>query len=245
MKISFIIPSRNNLKYLKWGYNAIQKNKGDHEVEICYADDASTDGTFDLAKELNLIVYKHPSNLGYGANQKTCYNKALERGADIVVMLHPDYQYDPKLVPYFISYIQDGYFDIMLGSRIRSRKEVLENGMPLYKYLGNRFLTKLENFFTGLKLSEYHTGYRAYSRKVLERINYEADSDDFIFDQEFLIQAVNKKFRIGEIPVPVRYFSEASSINLRRSVKYGLGILLLMFRFSIHKVFRIKDKRFL
>ncbi|MEN8155073.1 MAG: glycosyltransferase family 2 protein [Acidobacteriota bacterium] len=242
IKIVVVLPAFNAYKTLKKTIDDIPEGFVD---EIICVDDGSTDGTYDLAKDLNLIVYKHESNRGYGANQKTCYDKALERGADIIVMLHPDYQYDPKLVSYFVSYISDGYFDIMLGSRIRSRKEVTGNGMPLYKYLGNRFLTRFENFFTGLKLSEYHTGYRAYSRKVLENINYHANSDDFIFDQEFLVQAVYFNYKIGEIPVPVRYFPDASSINFSRSVKYGLGTLSLILKFFLKKINMSGDKRFL
>ncbi len=242
IKVIVVLPAFNAYKTLKKTIDDIPPGFVD---EIICVDDGSTDGTYDLAKELNLVVFKHNENKGYGANQKTCYDKALDRGADIVVMLHPDYQYDPKLVPYFVSYIQDGYFDIMLGSRIRSRREATGNGMPLYKYLGNRFLTRFENFFTGLMLSEYHTGYRAYSRKVLEGINYRENSDDFIFDQESLIQAADKDFKIGEIPVPVRYFPEASSINLKKSIKYGLEILLLILKFNLHRLSIIKDKRFL
>ncbi|MDO8590546.1 MAG: glycosyltransferase family 2 protein, partial [bacterium] len=169
-----------------------------------------------------LIVHRHEKNKGYGGNQKTCYRLALERGADINVMLHPDYQYDPKLIKYFVEFINDGYFDVMLGSRIRSRREALAGGMPLYKYIANRALTLWENVLSGQNLSEWHTGMRAYSRKVLEAIDFQKFSDDFVFDTQMLFAIAEHKFLVGDIPVPVRYFKEASSINFKRSVTYGL-----------------------
>lgn len=240
-KIIVILPAYNAVKTMEKTINDIPREYAD---EIICVDDASTDGTYEMAKKLNLIVFKHEQNLGYGANQKTCYDKALERGADIVIMLHPDYQYDPKLIPHFVNYIKDGYFDIIMGSRIRTRREAIENGMPRYKYIGNRFLTLVENIITGQNLSEYHTGYRAYSREVLEMIPYRKNSDDFVFDQEFLIQAAFFNFKIAEIPVPVRYFPEASSINFRRSVRYGLGTLLLLGKYILQKVGIFKFKLF-
>jgi glycosyltransferase involved in cell wall biosynthesis len=189
--------------------------------EIILVDDGSRDGTAALARRLGLTVFEHDHNLGYGGNQKTCYRLALEHQADIVVMVHPDYQYDPRLVKYFAEFIGDGYFDVVLGSRIRSRRETIAAGMPRYKYVANRVLTIYENLVSGYNLSEWHTGMRAYSRQVLERINWSANSNDFVFDSQVLFQIVAKRFRIGEIPVPVRYFPEASSINFWRSWRYG------------------------
>jgi glycosyltransferase involved in cell wall biosynthesis len=195
--------------------------------EKILVDDGSSDETVEVARELGLIVFKHEKNLGYGANQKTCYRLALERGADIVVMVHPDYQYDGRLVSYFASFIIDGYFDVMLGSRIRSRRETLAGGMPAYKYYANRFLSLIENLVTGQNLSEWHTGMRAYSKQVLLSLNLEKTSNGFIFDSQVLFQIVARGWKIGEIPVPVRYFKEASSINFFNSLVYGVRTLLL------------------
>jgi glycosyltransferase involved in cell wall biosynthesis len=205
--------------------------------EIILVDDMSNDRTVELAKKFNLIVEQHTHNLGYGANQKTCYQLALRRNADIIVMLHPDYQYDPKLIPHFVDFIQNGYFDVMLGTRIRTRKEALAGGMPRYKYISNRFLTLIENVITGQNLSEWHTGMRAYSRRVLESIDYMKNSDDFVFDSQVLFQIVEKDFRIGEIPVPVRYFPEASSINFSRSLRYGIGTVGTALQYLTRKIF--------
>ncbi|HUN64673.1 MAG TPA: glycosyltransferase family 2 protein [Bacteroidota bacterium] len=202
--------------------------------EIIVVDDASKDATADTARRLGLTVVVHDVNRGYGANQKSCYRLALERGADIVVMIHPDYQYDSRLTPHFISFLRDGYFDVMLGSRIRSRREVLAGGMPLYKYVANRFLTIIENVFTGMNLSEWHTGFRAYTRRVLEAIPWENNSDDFVFDSQMLMQCVAGRFRLGELPVPVRYSAESSSINWRRSITYGLSTLAVLGKFVLH-----------
>jgi glycosyltransferase involved in cell wall biosynthesis len=193
--------------------------------EIILVDDKSSDTTATLARQLGLFVFERDKNGGYGANQKNCYKLALEHGADIIVMIHPDYQYDPKLVKYFAAFIADGYFDVMLGTRIRSRREALAGGMPRYKYFSNRLLTIFENLVSGYNLTEWHTGMRAYKREVLEKINYQKNSDDFVFDSQVLFQIVAGRYHIGEIPVPVRYFKEASSINFRRSVKYGLGTI--------------------
>jgi len=203
--------------------------------EIILVDDFSQDQTAAIAQELSLTVIRHEKNLGYGANQKTCYRVALEHGADIIVMIHPDYQYDPRLVKYFAEFLVDAYFDVMLGTRIRSRREALAGGMPLYKYFFNRILTIIENLASGLNLSEWHTGMRAYRRQVLEKIVWSNNADDFLFDTQVLFQATASGFRIGEIPVPVRYFPEASSINFWRSCKYGLGTLGVALRFIFNR----------
>jgi glycosyltransferase involved in cell wall biosynthesis len=204
--------------------------------EIILVDDCSADRTVEVARRLGLTVIEHERNQGYGGNQKTCYTEALQRGADIVIMIHPDYQYDSRLAPHLIRFIADGYFDIMLGSRIRTRRESLTGGMPIWKYLSNRFLTITENILLGQNLSEYHTGYRAYSRRVLETIPWRSNSDDFAFDAQFLVQAIYFGFRIAEIPVPVRYMAEASSINWRRSVRYGLENLKVIGQLWLHRL---------
>jgi glycosyltransferase involved in cell wall biosynthesis len=191
-------------------------------------DDCSTDETINEAKRLSdrfpLKVVAHQKNRGYGGNQKTCYREALLAGADIVVMLHPDYQYEPRLLPALTTLIASGIYDVSLGSRILGG-HALKGGMPVYKYISNRFLTAFENILIGQKLSEYHTGYRAFSKKVLEALNLESNSDDFVFDNEMLVQAHVAGFSIGEISVPTKYFEEASSISFKRSVIYGLGVL--------------------
>jgi len=198
--------------------------------EIILVDDCSSDDTVQIAHELGLTVITHDQNRGYGANQKTCYKHALEAGADYVVMIHPDYQYDSRLIPVAVEILQLGICDCVLGSRIRTRHEVLAGGMPRYKYLANRVLTMIENIALGQNVGDFHSGFRAYRREILETISYEHNSDDFVFDSQFLAQVVFFGFNLGDIPVPVRYFDEASSINFRRSVKYGLqtlGVLVL------------------
>ncbi|PJE69234.1 glycosyl transferase family 2 [Candidatus Shapirobacteria bacterium CG10_big_fil_rev_8_21_14_0_10_38_14] len=220
------MPAYNAEKTLEKTYRDIPLGLVD---EIILVDDKSRDSTVKIAQKLGLTVFVHPNNLGYGGNQKTCYWEALKRKPDIVVMLHPDYQYDATLIGELVKPIVDNRFDIMLGSRIRTRKEALECGMPLYKYLGNRVLTIIENLILGLNLSEYHTGYRAYKRKVLEAIPFQKFSNDFVFDQQMLIVAAKYGFKIGEIPVSVRYFPEASSINFKKSLKYGAETLLNLF----------------
>lgn len=237
------MPAYNAEKTIERTYKDIPKNIVD---EVIVVDDASNDLTVKIAKKLPVKVFIHEKNLGYGGNQKTCYGNALDSGADIIVMIHPDYQYDPKLIPHLINPIKEGYFDIMLGSRIRSRKEALAGGMPLYKYIANRFLTILENLVLGLSLSEYHTGMRAFKSDVLRNVPFYKFSNDFVFDQEFLISAINMNFKIGEIAVPVKYFPEASSINFLRSFKYGLMtlwtlVLFIFENFGIHsKIFSYK-----
>ena len=193
--------------------------------EVILVDDASRDRTVEVARSLGITVIERRVNGGYGANQKVCYDEALARGADIVVMVHPDYQYDTRLVPFFTGFVCRGICDVMLGSRIRTRRETLEGGMPVYKYLSNRALTLVENVVLGQNLGDFHSGFRVYTREVLETIPYRSNSDDFVFDSQFLAQAAYFGFKLGDAPVPVRYFAEASSIDFARSVRYGLGTL--------------------
>ena len=195
---------------------------------VLLVDDASNDKTAEIAKRLGIDVLLHDANQGYGANQKTCYQAALEDGADIIIMVHPDYQYEPRLTTAMAAMIESEVYDIVLGSRIIGGG-ALHGGMPLWKYFANRVLTAFQNLLLGAKLSEYHTGYRAYSRQVLEKLNWQNNSDDFVFDNQFLVQGITAGFRLGEISVPTKYFDDASSINFRRSVQYGLGVLLLPF----------------
>ena len=239
-KTVVIMPAYNAAKTLKMTYLALP-----HEVVdlVLLVDDGSTDETINIARELNLQIFLHNRNYGYGANQKTCYIEALEAGADIVVMVHPDYQYDPACLPDIIRPIETGEADVVLGSRLMGKSPV-QQGMPWWKYLGNRVLTKVENSFLNLRLSEYHTGYRAFSRRVLETINFQANSDGFIFDQEVVMQIVEAEFRIAEVSVPVRYFPEASSASLTDSTTYGLGILWLVFRYFLHKNNLIRQTKF-
>ncbi len=227
-KVAVVFPAYHAEKTLEQTVSDVPKELV-HEMIL--VDDCSNDRTVEVARQLGMFVHRHERNKGYGGNQKTCYKLALERGADIIIMLHPDYQYDPKLIRYFVSYISEGYFDVMLGSRIRSRKEALAGGMPKYKYLANRLLSLFENIVSGQNLSEWHTGMRAYKREVLEQIDFINNSDDFVFDSQVMFQIVAKGFRIGEIPVPVRYFPESSSINFRRSVRYGLGTVWTAIKF--------------
>ena len=202
--------------------------------EVILVDDASRDRTLEMAKEMGIHTVVHTENLGYGGNQKTCYRTALALGADIVIMLHPDYQYTPRLIPAMASMIAYGEFDVALGSRILG-VGALKGGMPLYKYISNRFLTLFENLLLSHKLSEYHTGYRAFSREVLERLPLEKNSNDFVFDNQMLAQLIWFGYRIGEVSCPTKYFPEASSINLRRSFIYGLGVLKTSIQFRQQK----------
>jgi len=235
-KVIVVLPAYQAERTLEQTVREIPRQSVD---EIILVDDASSDRTIEIAQALHLVVERHPLNKGYGGNQKTCYSLALARGADIVIMLHPDYQYDPRLIPHFVDFIQNDYFDVMLGTRIRTRKEALAGGMPKYKYISNRLLTIFENIVTGQNLSEWHTGMRAYSRQVLEAIDFKQNSDDFVFDSQVLFQVIEHGFRIGEIPVPVRYFAEASSINFVRSVRYGIGTVLVALRFLARRMFGI------
>ena len=222
-KIVVIMPAYNASKTLAATYAEIPFDIVD---EVVLVDDCSNDKTPEVARQLGIQhIIEHPKNIGYGGNQKTCYKKALDLGADIVVMVHPDYQYTPKLIPSMSFLITQELYQVVLGSRILG-KGALRGGMPLYKYFFNRLLTAFENVMVGAKLSEYHTGYRAFSRKVLEEINFVSNSDDFIFDNQVLSQVIFAGYEIGEITCPTKYFTEASSINFRRSVKYGFGVIL-------------------
>lgn len=204
--------------------------------QIIVVDDCSRDDTVAVARELGLTVYTHDKNQGYGGNQKTCYRRALETGAEYIVMVHPDYQYDARVISVAVEILRLGICDVVLGSRIRTRREALRGGMPLYKYLANRLLTIVENMALGQNLGDFHSGFRAYRRKVLEAIPYEKNSNDFVFDSQFLAQAVHFGFKVGDIPVPVRYFPEASSINFRRSLEYGLRTLWVLVQYWGHRV---------
>ncbi len=231
-KIVLVMPSYNAEKTLAATYNEVDKSIVD---EIILVDDASSDGTVELASSLNIRTIVHEKNKGYGGNQKTCYRAALDTGADIVIMLHPDYQYDPRLLPAMAHLVATDLYDIVLGSRILGRGAI-EGGMPRYKYFANRILTLIENILIGQKLSEYHTGYRAYTRQVLESIPFESNSNDFIFDNEILVQAHSLGFRIGEISCPTRYFAEASSIGFYKSCIYGLGVLRVALKYRLGKL---------
>jgi len=221
-KVVVVLPAYNAALTLQKTYDEIPFHLVD-EVILC--DDASKDNTVELAKEIGIQhIIKHEKNKGYGGNQKSLYNKALELGGDIIIMLHPDYQYTPLLIPSMVNIIGEDLYPVVLGSRILG-KGALKGGMPLYKYIANRFLTLTQNLLIGYKLSEYHTGYRAFSRSVLESIKFNNNSDDFIFDNEMLSQIIYKGFDIAEVTCPTKYFEEASSINFTRSSKYGLGVL--------------------
>jgi glycosyltransferase involved in cell wall biosynthesis len=239
-KVVVVMPAYNAAKTLRITYQDIPHQQVDG---IILVDDGSTDETLAIARELNLTVFVHARNFGYGANQKTCYAEALKDGADIVVMLHPDYQYDPKLLPELVAPIENGVADIVLGSRFLLGN-AMKQGMPWWKYVSNRFLTKLENLVLGLRLSEYHTGYRAYSRQALEELPFQLDSDKFVFDQEILVQAAHRDLRIQEVPVPTKYFPEASSASFVASSIYGLSILLLLGRYLLHRTGLVKQKQF-
>lgn len=240
-KIIVVMPAYNAEKTVRKTYNDLPK---DLISEVILVDDGSHDKTVEKARQLGITVYAHKKNKGYGGNQKTCYDQALKRNPDIVVMVHPDYQYDSKLVGVLCEPIVDGRADVMLGSRIQTRHQVLVAGMPLWKYFANRFLTLVENLSMGLNLSEYHTGFRAYSQKVLKAIPYHKFSDDFVFDQQILISALSHDFNISEIPVPCKYFPEASSINFIRSTKYGILTLWIVLVYLLHQTGIIKSRLF-
>lgn len=230
-KLIVVMPAYNAEKTLRRTFGELPHEYVD---EVILVDDASGDNTVKIARTLGINTLVHAVNRGYGANQKTCYKEALQHGADIVVMIHPDYQYSPKLVTAMASMVSSGHYDVVLGSRILTG-ETLKGGMPIYKYVANRFLTLVENILLGIKLSEFHTGFRAFGRNVLETIPLDRNSDDFVFDNEMLVQSVYFGFRIGEISCPTRYFPEASSINFSRSVMYGIGVLSTAMKFRLQK----------
>jgi glycosyltransferase involved in cell wall biosynthesis len=231
-KVVVVMPAYNAAKTLRQTYADIPFDIVD---DIVLVDDASTDNTIEVARSLGIPhIIPHNNNLGYGGNQKTCYSKAMELNADIIVMLHPDYQYNPKLIPAMAGLIADGIYPVVMGSRILG-KNALDNGMPFYKYFFNRALTFFQNLLLNQKLSEYHSGYRAYDVVVLKNINFMANSDDFVFDNQLLLQVIAKKYTIGEISCPARYFPEASSINFSRSCRYGWGIVTNTLACLLHR----------
>ena len=230
-KLIVIMPAYNAELTLRRTYEELPH---DYVDDVILVDDASRDRTSEIARELGIKTIIHLENKGYGGNQKTCYAEALRCGADIVIMVHPDYQYSPRLVTAMASMIASGHYDVVLGSRILGGM-ALKGGMPLYKYIANRLLTLIENMALGVKLSEYHTGFRAFTREVLETLPLGENSDDFVFDNEMLVQTVYFGFRIGELSCPTKYFEEASSINFRRSVKYGFGVISSTLRYMLHR----------
>jgi glycosyltransferase involved in cell wall biosynthesis len=239
-KVVVIMPAYNAAKTLRMTYMELP-----HDVVdiVLLVDDGSSDQTVEIARQLNLELFVHNRNYGYGGNQKTCYAEALRADADIIVMVHPDYQYDPTCLPRIIAPIERGQADVVLGSRLMSASPISQ-GMPWWKYLGNRVLTNVENFVFGLQLSEYHTGYRAFSRQVLETVNFQMNSDRFIFDQEVIAQIVDARFSIAEVSVPTRYFPEASSASFIDSARYGFAILWLVFRYTLHKTGALRQRKF-
>jgi glycosyltransferase involved in cell wall biosynthesis len=241
MKIIVVLPAYNAAETLKQTYDEIPHDIVD---EVILIDDASKDATVEMARSLGIPTVRHNRNRGYGGNQKTCYTIALARGADIVVMLHPDYQYTPKLVTAMAAMIASDQFDVVLASRILGRG-ALVGGMPLYKHIANRFLTLFENIMISQKLSEYHTGYRAWRRSVLEKLPLQNNSEDFVFDNQMLVQCAFFGFRIGEISCPTKYFPEASSINFKRSVVYGLGVLRTSIQYRLQRMGLIASPLFI
>jgi glycosyltransferase involved in cell wall biosynthesis len=240
-KIAVVLPAYQAERTLERTFAEIPGDVVDHVLMV---DDASTDRTVELALRLGIRTFVHERNLGYGGNQKTCYREALRTGADVVVMVHPDYQYDPRLVTAMAAMVASGVYDCVLGSRILG-STALRGGMPLYKYIANRLLTFFQNVVMGTKLSEFHTGYRAFSREVLETLPLEANSNDFVFDNQMLAQIVAGGFRIGEISCPTRYFAEASSISFRRSIAYGIGVVRTSVKYRLWRWGLIRPRIFL
>ncbi len=239
-KIIVVMPAYNAEPTLRQTYAEIPQDIVD---EVILVDDKSSDATVTISKSLGIHTVLHSENLGYGGNQKTCYRVALEKGADIVIMLHPDYQYTPKLITAMASMLAEGLFDCVLGSRILGTGS-LKGGMPLYKYIANRILTFVQNWIVNYKLSEYHTGYRAFSREILQTLPLENNSDDFLFDNQMLTQIIYAKYVIGEVTCPTSYFEHASSINFIRSVKYGIGVLYTSVMYRLHRWKIIHSKIF-
>ncbi len=239
-KIVVVLPAYNAESTLEQTYREIPLNIVD---DVLLVDDGSADSTASLAKRLGIETILHDMNYGYGRNQKTCYQEALRRNADIVIMLHPDYQYTPKLITAMASMIAFDVYDVVLGSRIIGGK-ALKGGMPIYKYIANRFLTAFENVILGSKLSEFHTGYRAFSREVLENLPLGNNSDDFVFDNEMLVQIIHFGYRIGEISCPTRYFTGASSIGFRKATRYGVGVIITTLKCLLHRLKLRKDPLF-
>jgi glycosyltransferase involved in cell wall biosynthesis len=239
-KVVVVMPAYNAGRTLRMTYEELPK---DTVNLVILVDDGSTDATLDVARQLGLEIFVHNRNYGYGANQKTCYTEALRAGADVVVMVHPDYQYDPTLVPQIVEPIVKGNADVVLGSRLKNGSAVAQ-GMPWWKFVANRFLTRVENLVFGLALSEYHTGYRAFRREVLEAVNFRANNDGFVFDQEIIAQVVAAGFRIEEIAVPTRYFPEASSASFVASSIYGLRVLAVLFWYLMNRWGLRRSRRF-
>jgi glycosyltransferase involved in cell wall biosynthesis len=240
-KVVVIMPAYNAAKTLRMTYMALP-----HDVVdvVLLVDDGSSDETVEIARELNLELFIHNRNYGYGGNQKTCYAEALKRGAGYVIMLHADYQYDGRMIGPAVHVLKLGICDVVLGNRIRTRREALEGGMPPVKYLSNRGLTLMENLLSGQNLGEWHSGFRAYSRRVLEAVPFKENSDNFVFDSQFLVQSVHFGFKIGDVPVPVRYFDEASSISIRASTRYAFHTLATFAQWYGHRLGVLNTPRF-
>jgi len=238
-KVTIVMPAYNAALTLEKTYYALPEGSFD---QIILVDDASSDNTLEIASKLKILGIRHRKNRGYGGNQKTCYTKALEQGADIVVMLHPDYQYDPTIAKDIVEPLLNGEADVVLASRMLGQP--LKGGMPLYKFLANKLLTGLENFVLGTNFSEFHTGYRAYSRHALESVNFEANSENFVFDNEILVQFVIKKMRFKEIPVSTRYSFDSSSVSFKAGTIYGLSILKTIIKYLLFRCGLVKYKQF-
>lgn len=240
-KIIVVMPAYNAEKTLTKTYNQIPLEIVD---EVILVDDKSSDKTIEVARKLNIKIFIHENNKGYGGNQKTCYQEALNLGGDVIIMLHPDYQYNPRLITAMASLIVENVYDVVIASRIIGNTAI-KGGMPIYKYISNRFLTLLENFIIGEKLSEYHSGYRVFSREVIQSLPLKNNSDDFVFDNQMLLQCFYCNFKIGEISCPTKYEKESSSINFQRSLKYGLGVIKTAFVYRLSKMKLIKTDIFI